>query len=229
MDAFQYTLTMKQIDEAKTLKAKEEIARKLSKAIDAQSNWGNIKDTTDIHSFIRDFNCLSRVLPLYTGKGMPKFVKDSCSGAKCALVHRFNDKKNTLTYNMFVNAFKYHDTVNLTNHTPTNFMPTIKLVGDNIPPFKIEYSMYASTRFCYILNDNRSRSSMATLLIELEEVKRKLASPIKYTMIEDCLDKCYAELADNKHETTKEFSEGLQDVITNFQLSADTINARANG
>lgn len=219
MNQFQYALNIKEIDRLKTFKAKDEFARRIAEPLKGILSWRGLDIEDDIPSAIRSYKCLAKVLSLITGKSdCPGFIYSIKNQLEANFISKFNTQDSGLTYEDFLNTFEFTTSIYLGNYTPQNFKPTILLIGDNTPPFKIKYNMYPTSKFRELLTPPYSVAS--SILLELEEFKRTLPNNIQYTMLEHCLTSNYTEM-------TKEFTiDDIDLTISNLQQSAMTMRQR---
>ena len=136
MDQFQYTLTIKKIDTLKTLKAKEALLRELTSDLYRMYDYSGILSEFNTQEFINTYKCATKLFPLYTGKSLPKFIKDTIVSAERIIVERFMRGTIDEGYDYFINTFEYVSEIYLQQNYISEFEKIIKLIGDNKLPFK---------------------------------------------------------------------------------------------
>lgn len=219
MNQFQYALNIKEIDRLKTFKAKDEFARRIAEPLRGILGWRGLDIEADLSATIRSYKCLTKVLSLITGKSdCPGFIYSIKSKLESNLIQKFNTQSSELTYEDFLYTFEFTTSIYLGNYTPERFKPIILLIGDNTPPFEIQYDMHPTSKFRELFKP--PTSGISSMLLELEEFKRTLPSSIQYTILEHYLTINYAKM------TEKFTIDDIDLTISNLQLSAMAMRQR---
>jgi len=200
MDYFQYTIKMQEIDNAKTLKAKEFLARELTSTLDTICEYGDI---TAEHIIPIEFTykCLTKVLKLYNGsKSLPAFIFNKMYNTQKKLLYYYCTTQPLPSFTTIVDIFQYSSTIEF-HRFNTILEPFIKIIGNNKLPFYVKYNITIPRIYNTLLSSRRNISTtiydgdVTSGTLYVEHIKSTLPKNKKYTVIENILKESYEIIA----------------------------------
>ena len=236
MNEFEYIILSKKIDAFTTIKQHEQCARELYKKLkDMGSSWGNRIsvnfDKYDISIYENIYKALRKVVNNYTGaSSLPLFITDALAEVHRKLAREYI--KSNPPYERFIDVFQFDTTVKFRYLDSSGLKSLALLVGDNKPPFEIDFYFSTSDIYSNAAGGINIKSELNTCL-EIEELKRTLPKNITYTVIEDALDRYYKNIIltsdrSGSHNTTKDtmpdFVQKMKNLVTVAQTACDRIN-----
>jgi len=198
---------MKEIDDAKTLKAKEALIRELSEVI---VQYGAICEN-NINAVELTYKCLSKVFAAYTGsKPLPAFIFQTIKDTQKKLLHYYCTSSPLPAFTTISDTFQYLDTIEFHRYNSL-LEPFAEIVGSNIPSFSIRHHIDVPQLYHDLISSQIPKkrpilymyeSSIFPGTLYIEHVKSTLPKDKKYTVIEDILKKSYEAIGITQNNVT---------------------------
>jgi len=217
MDAFQYAIAIKQIDELSTLKAKDAAIREWEAELKDGSRWYYSYKSENFASTALLFKCITKVLKTYDKTRLPDKINGTIRTAHFGLIEDISTK--SMPYATLVDTFQFVSLIKCQWPDEQSTRNLIELIADNPLPCIMEFSMQVNSKYSSLTGDEYSMGRV----LQLEELKRVLGGTTVYTALECLLTEAYAELNTDYKAIT--LIEEMQHLVT----VATTAAARING
>ena len=239
MNAFDYTIKLQKIQQAKTQKAIKAI---LIPLVDEASKdeicpgWGRginyLHRTEDKFQLIKMYYHIFKVgVDNYPGTGLQDYLLSSLRNLEDSLIARL--KEGSMEYEEFMETFKYSASISLETDKP-RWVNIINTVGTRELPCKLRVGFYVSRQKSSIFANNPANASLGSTgaLLELEELKREYAQE-DLTILNLLRDKYYKknlrELPEASYDShSKVIDLLLVDLDTVIQETERRLNEQAN-
>jgi len=218
---FQYTVAIKKIDTLTTKKAREQMIREIVEQLNTldgnnySSSYSFNLNTGKLDETIRYYKVATKILNSYTSKHLlPQFITNRIRLVQLAIANYLVN--NTSDFEFYAKAFEFDKIVEIYNYSldPETFKSLALLVGNNKLNFELKFTLSASRAFV-AFTENFILSEVYTI----EEIKQNLPNAIRYTVLEDRLDKLYSR--NYETDTTT-----LNNIIISMHKAIDTTNAK---
>jgi len=228
MDNFKFTLKMEEIENAKTLKAKEGLIREMYDLLipfTGGCKWSTaIDDDADINSLENVFICITKGLKVYNGsKDIPDFIVSKVDGvSRTLLAKQVTDKRS---YDRIKETYKYVNNPIVKVNDGDLLKGFAEIVEDKPLPFDIDLNWYTNTTFSAMFDTlDVPTNNLIEEIFQLEEIKRSLSPDIVYTVVEEELKWRYVKV-----KMVDEFADKALELAKNSVIVAETFKAKVDG
>jgi len=212
MDLFQYKIKLKEIDTFTRIKDIESEIRSINTLL--PSPWQSVRSFTESHRFL--YICYTKLLTVYADKSkatLPLFCTDIVPYLSTD-IFEYLETNNLLKYSTYIETFKYTKHLTLPRHNYEYLLALTKCILNKPNPYLHKLKL----NYCVPSDKHGSHYSKA---IYIEYLKQSLDANIRYTVIEDELDKLYTNPDLLDHKLTKDF---LLDLVKAIDTYTERIN-----
>ncbi len=230
MNQFQYSLAIKKIDTFTTLKAKEAAIREWYKEAQGTNSYGlyynHSKTAGPDIPFL--YKCITKTLMTFSILRLPEGIRDGIMSMQNGLVHQLTDEETT--YDKFIDTFQYIDMLEYDNLTAKELSNLAVIYQDNPLTFAIEHCLSVSSKFEYLLDewdDTLVQFKNMSEVLEVEHIKHLLPRGVRYTILEDVLDKYYNTVIENTPEYNDSAVQQMEDLVTITRTMQTRLSTKA--
>lgn len=238
MNLFEYTTKSAYLDSLKHIHEIESELRSLLSNV-YTTNWNKryTKSVINLDELTRPFMLYTKCLKLFESRStrtLPDFKYHTRQEGATHIVERLSNYNYQITYAQYLDIFQYMN--NEPIMLPHNFLGDpkneleylIKIIEDNINPYKINFSKISSNAFYKSIDDGRS--SVTAKILQGISMRQLKYNDKKYTVLEDFIDTNYNFLIErNSKVYTEEYIKttqaGLNAAIEFHELMSKANNA----
>ena len=201
---------MTDLDNAKTGKANEALARKFFELADPY-RW-SVKPEA-LQEALLIYKCLSRAISQFTGKnGLPQFITEQSTRMGTAIISNVSRNTLQMDYPTFIDTFQYTTTLYVESMNKASFLVLNHLIQDNPIPLTLTYNLNTPSKFISIVDSHNLCS-----ILFAESIKLELPPETSFTLMELHLSEKYDK---QKHSTD------IPDLVSLISTLSDIIQPK---
>ena len=201
MDQFQYMLRLHEIDELRTLKAKDALARELINSLPVYSDFNSL-----IESSTLTYKCLTKLFTVYDIDRVPAYLAREYYNTESKLLTNLLD--NVDEYEILADTFEFTGVLDFEVTNYSELLKAAKLIGSNTVTFtpKMRYTtqgkfthLYAGVELpTYEADDYVKHNGVLAVLAEVESMRLTLGGESRYELLESLLSDLYSSITSSK-------------------------------